>query len=73
MQDNIGFTSNTSSTRSELTQQVNVGGYTLTYQYDAVGNRTLLVNPDSGRHTYTYDANNRLSWQQNPSNDLYTY
>src|SRR5205823_2334854 len=34
--------------------------------YDAAGNRTLLVDADSGRFTYLFDADSRLSAARDP-------
>ena len=58
MRDAGGYTTNTYSVRSELTRQVNVGGYALSNSYDPVGNRSLLIDPDNGYYPYAYDARN---------------
>ena len=42
-------------------------GKALQYQYDANGNRTLLLDPDSKATKYTYDALNRVSTVTNGS------
>ena len=39
---------------------------TLTYAYDAAGNRATLVDPEGGVSTYSYDGRNLLSWLVNP-------
>jgi uncharacterized protein RhaS with RHS repeats len=36
--DSGGVTTNSYTSRSELSEQVQAGGYALTYQYDAVSN-----------------------------------
>jgi RHS repeat-associated protein len=36
-------------------------GLTVAYDYDAVGNRTAVTDPDNKTTTYTYDALNRLA------------
>lgn len=41
-------------------------GYILTREYDAVGNRIVLVDPDSGRFTYGYNALDRVRFVQDP-------
>lgn len=35
-------------------------GKTVSYTYDAAGNRASMTDPDGGQTTYSYDANNRL-------------
>jgi len=41
-------------------------GKTITYAYDAVGNRSTLNDPDGGITTYSYDSRNLLSSLLNP-------
>lgn len=43
------------------------------YEYDAVGNRKLMVDPDGGRFTYAYDSLNRISHLVNPQAEHTTY
>ena len=45
---------------SGMPSSVTCNGNTLRMEYDAAGNRTVLDDPDAGRHTYTYDAEGRL-------------
>ena len=45
----------------------------VTYQYDAAGNRTLMVDPNNGQHQYTYDNNNRLSTLTDPLSNVYSF
>jgi|GEM_PF-2411888 len=45
----------------------------LTYSYDAVGNRRSLDAPDSGRFSYIYDAAEQLSSVLNPFSELTTF
>ncbi|MBX3445038.1 MAG: RHS repeat protein [Planctomyces sp.] len=33
----------------------------LQYQYDSRGNRSLLIDPDGGRFTYSYDSVGRMT------------
>ena len=46
---------------------------TVTYTYDAAGNRTVLVDPDNGRTTGSYDSRNVLSYLVNPQNERTTW
>lgn len=43
-------------------------GKSLTYTYDAVGNRKTMTDHDGGVTTYHYDVNNRLNSLSNPAN-----
>lgn len=45
---------------SGMPSSVTCNGNTVRMEYDAAGNRTVLDDPDAGRHTYTYDAEGRL-------------
>ena len=49
--------------------------HTVQYEYDAVGNRTAVVNPNGGRTTYTFDVLNRLLGEHDPlgNGSSYTY
>jgi YD repeat-containing protein len=49
MRDRTGITTHTYSVLGALSQQVPSGNYTLSYGYDGVGNRTLLIDPDGGK------------------------
>ena len=42
---------------------ITAAGSTISMEYDAVGNRTKLIDPDAGTSTYTYDALGRLKTQ----------
>ena len=37
------------------------GAKAVHYEYDAIGNRSLMIDPEGGRTTYSYDAASRLS------------
>ena len=50
----------TYDTLDRLESETNVFARTLTYDYDAQGNRTLLIDPDGKRTAYSYDELNRL-------------
>jgi YD repeat-containing protein len=43
------------------------------YQYDAVGNRSALIDHDGGRFTYSYDSVSRITQVQNPQRDRTSY
>lgn len=43
---------------------------TITYEYDANGNRTKMINPDNGVTTYSYDQNGRLTQMNNAFNEV---
>jgi RHS repeat-associated protein len=45
----------------------------LSYTYDAVGNRKTMTDHDGGVTTYTYDNNNRLTSLTNPTNLTTTF
>src|SRR5690606_25681424 len=46
---------------------------TITYSWDAVGNRVNMVDPDGGRFTYSYNAAERLTSLVNPWNERTTF
>ncbi|MDQ7095910.1 RHS repeat-associated core domain-containing protein [Desulfosporosinus sp. PR] len=46
---------------NQLTQETELDGTTITYQYDAVGNRTKKTVNGSAVTNYTYDAANELT------------
>jgi YD repeat-containing protein len=48
-------------------------GFILTYQYNSVQNRTVMIDPDGNSFTYTYDADNRLTVFTDPDACLYTF
>ena len=43
------------------------------YRYDAVGNRTAMVDPDGRRTTYSYDNQNRISQIRNALDERTTF
>ncbi|QDT31466.1 RHS repeat domain-containing protein [Thalassoglobus polymorphus] len=43
------------------------------YQYDAVGNRSLMIDPDGGRFSYSYDSLNRIKIVENPQAERTTF
>ncbi len=43
------------------------------YQYDAVGNRSLMIDPDGGRFSYSYDSLNRIKTVENPQAERTTF
>jgi YD repeat-containing protein len=45
-----------------LIQVQSPGGKTVSYQYDAGGNRTRLTYPDSTYVSYEYDTLNRMTY-----------
>jgi RHS repeat-associated protein len=45
----------------------------VTYEYDAVGNRSAMVDPSGGRTLYTYDALSRLVSIRDPANNLWAF
>jgi RHS repeat-associated protein len=51
----------TYDTLDRLESETDAWGKTLAYDYDAQGNRILLVDPDGKRTVYGYDALNRLA------------
>ncbi|MEK6589559.1 MAG: hypothetical protein AABZ11_02675, partial [Nitrospinota bacterium] len=57
---NNTFTYDNLNRVSTNTQTLNASPYTLTYQYDKVGNRTKVTYPSGKVVDYTFDANNRM-------------
>ncbi len=72
MVDSTGTTTYAYTDRGELSQKSLPGAFVLSMSYDAVGNRTLLIDPDAGRFTTTFDTLNRTSVVQDPDNKLTT-
>ena len=62
-----------SHARARQTKSGNPLSKSLTYSYDAVGNRRSLDAPDSGRFSYVYDAADQLSSVLNPFSELTTF
>ncbi|MEQ9586804.1 MAG: RHS repeat-associated core domain-containing protein, partial [Parvibaculaceae bacterium] len=50
---------------SQTVVAANPNSKTITYAYDAVGNRAHMDAPDAGRFTYVYDATNQISLLHN--------
>jgi RHS repeat-associated protein len=48
-------------------------GLTISYEYDDVGNRTKMTDPDGGTTNYVYDGNNRLVQLTNPLGETTTF
>ena len=42
-------------------------------EYDAIGNRSVMIDPDGGRRTYTYDGASRLSSLVDPWGERTTF
>lgn len=66
----------TYDTLNRVTQvKVSSHGKTISYEYDARGNRTRMIDPDGGITTYEYDAAGRLERLTNPlkQTTAYTY
>jgi len=62
-----------SHARARQTKSGNPLSKSLTYSYDAVGNRRSLDAPDSGRFSYVYDAADQISSVLNPFSELTTF
>ncbi|MBL4884932.1 MAG: RHS repeat-associated core domain-containing protein [Planctomycetaceae bacterium] len=43
------------------------------YEYDALGNRSAMVDPEGGRFTYHYDAASQMTAIQNPQSERTSY
>jgi RHS repeat-associated protein len=69
MEDGAGVTTYSYNPLNALEAATYPGGKTVTYAYDAVGNRGQMANPDGGLTTYSYDAKNQLQWLANPQNE----
>lgn len=52
-----------------VTHQATGQSYTLGYEYDAMGRRTALIDPQGERTTYGYDADGRLTRITAPGGD----
>lgn len=46
---------------------------TISYQYDATGKRSLMIDPNGGLTTYTYNSLNRINSLTNPQGERTTY
>jgi RHS repeat-associated protein len=66
MEDGTGVTTYTFDELNRLETVTYPAGKTLTYVYDAMGNRSALTDPDGGLTTYSFDSRNLLSWLVNP-------
>ena len=58
---------------SKGTFQMGTSNKTVSYQYDAIGNRSLMIDPEGGRTTYVYDSLNRISSLINPQGERTSY
>jgi YD repeat-containing protein len=67
-----GTTTYAYSDRSELTRKSLPNGFVLNMEYDAVGNRSLLIDADSGRFTSTFDTIDRMESTVNPDGRRFT-
>lgn len=56
-----------------LSKTVQPWGKTISYTYDAVGNRTSMTDPDGGITIYQYDDNQRLTSLSNPFGQTTTF
>ncbi len=58
-----------------LLSSTNAEGHITTYQYDGLGRRTLLLDPDAGRHEFAFDAVGNLIGRKYPDGKvaLFTY
>lgn len=56
-----------------LTSQGGTGQYPITYEYDAVGNRTALVDGNNSRTTWAYNARNQVQRKTYADNSSYQY
>jgi YD repeat-containing protein len=54
-----------------LESELDAGGYTQYYSYDAFGNKTVYTNQDGNMWTYQYDVLNRLILQVDPYTATY--
>jgi RHS repeat-associated protein len=73
MKDPCGITYYTYDYLNRLTSVTNRDNKTISYQYDAGGNRTQLTDPNGGITTYKYDKNNRLTEVNSPDKTSYQY
>ena len=73
MEDGVGITT---YSYDELNRQKTVtypGNKTISYSYDAVGNRATMMDPDGGLTTYSYDSRNLLTALENAYNERTTW
>jgi len=61
MTDAIGTTYYTYDALSRLLKVDGPNGNTISYKYDAVGNRIKMINQDNRATTYSYDSLNRIA------------
>lgn len=72
MVDSGGTTTYAYDVRNLRIRENRPGALRTTMAYDAVGNRTTLIDPEGGVFTYTYDNVNRLSTLINPDSKTVT-
>ena len=73
MHDGTGRSTHSYDNRNAVRTVQDPANKTITFAYDAVGRRTLLIEPDGGRFTYVYDAAGRIDHLFNPQNDRNTW
>jgi len=72
MSDWTGMTTYAFDPRSLLVGKTDPGPLVQFYSYDANNNRTLLIDPDSGRYTTTFDALDRSYVLTDRANRVFT-
>lgn len=72
MVDWTGTTTYAFDPRSLMTGKSDPANLNQAYVYDQVGNRTLLVDPNGGYHSFTLDALNRQTKYVKPTNYAFT-
>ena len=73
MQNAGGITTSSYDELGRVSTVKNPASKTITYNYDANSNRSLMIDPDGGRFTYAYDNRSALKTLKNPQNDLTTF
>jgi RHS repeat-associated protein len=73
--NNFDFTYQYDALNRLTSKTDNILSKTISYTYDAIGNRATMTDGESGLTEYTYDNLNRLTELKNPDNDIteYTY
>ena len=73
LQDATGLTTYSYDSMRRIRSITYPGPKTLTYSYDAVGNRAVLQDHDGGLTTYSYDSRKLLSYLLNPQSERTTW